>query len=492
MKKFLVIILSLLILPSVFAQDDDPLTVNDLYTWSHILYFPQQIEFELLGKRRESVIETLTLTIDYDNVEPVTIELEPEIGIPTGAGTLYKYMWVIPDDILPPLFSTIRYRWNITTTSGQDVIALDNFPFEDTRITWIRSDDMASRVDIYHAQNQVDPDDIRTGIQDTYDLLFANSDNNQTYKLLIYPDSVPVGCAVNEDNAPIIIIEENSEPEEIECDLNLVNRIFSEGDFILFDQTGVSSIQQSLIELFVELYYIDIWGDTDVPAWFLSGLQRFYDPRPDSGALVIAQQRQRSDDLLTLDQLANEPSDENLRDIWDAQSTGLVLYIADTIGVDNLIDFANNLSDAETFEDAYEDATGTNLDLLLLSWQDWLFRSSTEDDYLYHPYLSDTATPTITPTATNTPTATYTPSLTPDVTSTLRPTFTPIPPTATITPLPAQSFSVQDTETPPTPVTQTTEQPIITNDEDFVTRAAIGGSVILLLLIVLFFVLRQR
>ena len=74
----------------------------------------------------------------------------------------------------------------------------------------------------------------------------------------------------------------------------------------------------------------------------------------------------------------------------------------------------------------------------------------------------------------HTPTVTFTPSKTPNVTRTPRPSVTPIPPTRTITPLPAQSFSVQPTNAPPTPVPEEPASTLVM-DEDFITRDGMGG-----------------
>lgn len=490
MKKYLWLILLILLVVPVHAQEND-FTASDLYDWSHTLYFPHQVELTLLAKRSESEIRSLNLLINYEGSDPITIALETVVTTSTPSGTIYSYTWEIPDNPPPRLFSNVRYQWNITTIDGLEVNALDNFTFEDTRVTWVRSDDVLAQVNIYYAQNSLDPDNLRDGVRRTYDLLFADTNDKPSYNLLIYPENTPVGCARNDDEEPVIIVGQGEDTEEIPCDLDLANQIIADSGFLLFNQTDTVSIQQTLIDILVEARYTDVWGEADVPDWFLRGLQRFYDPLPDLSALTIAQQRFRSDDLLSLAELANEPTDDDLYTIWDAQSIGLVLYIADNIGVEGLYNLADDLDDSTTFAEAYEDATGDNIDLLLLSWQDWLFRSSTEDDYQYNPYISNTATPTVTPTATNTPTETFTPSKTPDVTSTPRPTFTRIPPTATITPLPAQSFSVQPTDIPPTPDPQITEPTTLTDDADLVTRAAIGGSVVLLLLIILFFVLRR-
>ncbi len=477
-----------------YAQDAQPettLTNEDFYTWSETLFFPQQVNFLLLTKRRESNIAELDLIVRHGG-ESFPITIDPTTVITTPNGGLIEYTWIIPGDPLPRLFQPIRYQWNITTVEGRVFNLAGDFVFEDTRIEWQLSNDLSAQVNINYGRGQVDPNRVRQGIRETYNLLFEDLDNQPTYNLVVYPSNVPVGCATNQEGDPIIRIPTTEGIETVECNLDFAYRIFDDSDYMVFSESSVDLIQQTLIKLLVETYYLEQWGASDVPDWFLSGLQQFYDPRPKTEMLVLAQKESRLGDLLSLDELAIQPEDEDKLALWEAQSVGLVIYLADKIGVDALFDFADSLNQYDSFEEAYDDVVNQDLDLLLLSWQDWLFLSSSEADYQYQPYLPDTATPTVTATVTQTPTPTFTPSITPDITSTPRPTFTRIPPPSTTTPLPAQSFSVQPTDAPPTPIPNNLSDNNIQTDDGFVTRVAIGGSVISVLLILLFIVLRKR
>ena len=492
MKKFLTTLFIIIYLPIlVLSQEAEPLVADDLYGYSARVNFPQEIEFELSAKRIDSAISSLSLTITTRGADPIRISIEPEIAGLTEAGTLFRYRWDIPKDAPPPLFSQVRYTWNIVTTDGLPFTITDDLSFVDQRVTWVQANDLQSQVNIFHAINQLDADEIRGGIRATYDLLFPNASDRTIYTLLVYPETVNIGCNLNDEDEPIIRVRGSDGFEEIPCDLSLANRIYTQAGYLVFQQTSVSDLQQAIINLLVEEYYDKKWNDVPVPEWFLKGMQQFYDPRTKRAALNLSQQKSRSDELLTLLDLETQPTDEVKRALWDAQSIGLILYISDSIGVESLFDLADSVGEYETFADAYEDHVGQPLDVLMLSWRDWLFRSSSQQDYDYNPYMSVTSTPTATATSTNTPTATFTPSKTPNVTPTTRPSITPIPPPPTITPLPAQSFSVQSTDVPlPTPTPVTSEK--FTIDDGLLMRGVMGGAVILGLLMLLYFVLRRR
>lgn len=492
MKNPLFAIVILLCLPLfALSQDADPtLTADNLYDWSAEVYFPQEIDFTLTARMRESEIASLNLSISYRGVDPTQISIDPATITITALGGVFRYRWDIPQNNPPPLFSRVRYTWDILTVEGLSYTVTDDLDFVDQRVNWVQANDRQSQVNIYHAFNQLDADDIRNGIRATYDALFANSEDRPIYTLLVYPENVNIGCNLTEEDEPIIRIRGAEGFEEITCDMSLANRIYIQGEFIVFNQISIDQLQQTIINLLTREYYLKQWGDVTVPDWFLEGIQQFYDPRTKLAALNLAQQKSRSDDLLTMNDLETLPDDET-RVLWDAQSIGMILYLADTIGVQSLFEFADSISNYGTFEEAYENNVGQPLDLLILSWRDWLFRPSSQQDYEYNPYLPDTPTPTATATSTNTPTATFTPSKTPNVTPTPRPTITPIPPPPSITPLPAQSFSVQPTDAPPTPIPEDPQQQFAV-DEGLLTRVALGGAVILGLLMLLYFVLRRR
>jgi hypothetical protein len=493
-KKNLITLIIILGLPMlILSQDAEPTwTADDLYGVAENMNFPQEVEFELFGVRAESAIQSLTLTLTSRGAEPIVITFDPDVVGITGAGMRFRYRWQISKDSPPILFSKVRYTWDIVTTDNISYEIVEDFDFIDQRVAWEQSNDILGQVNIIHAFGQLDADFVRSGVRATYNVLYPNPEDRPRYTFLVYPQNVTFGCDLNDEEEPIIQVRGTDGFEDAPCDLSLANDIYDERGYIVLNQTSVDLIQRIILDLMVKDYYLTLWNDVPVPDWFLDGLQQFYDPRTKRSALNLSQQKSRSDDLLRLADLETEPAeDEEILALWEAQSIGLILYIADTIGVDGLFEFAESVGNFDSFAEAYEDHVGQSIDLLMLSWRDWVFRSSSQQDYDFNPYMAETSTPTATATATNTPTATFTPSKTPDVTATIRPSFTPIPAPPTTTPLPAQSFSVQPTKLPPTPIPEAPPEQF-TIDDGLLMRGAMGGAVILVLLVLLYFVLRRQ
>jgi hypothetical protein len=148
------------------------------------------------------------------------------------------------------------------------------------------------------------------------------------------------------------------------------------------------------------------------------------------------------------------------------------LYIADLIGVQGLFDLAA----ADSFDTAYEQATGQALTALLPNLRRWIFTDQASSAFDYTPYQAETPTPTpsrtltpFPPTATNTATVTATLTLTPSVTGELSPTPSLTrPPTRTHTPLPPTV-----TPRPPSSLYTPTPAPVQTVFDNPISRLGI-------------------
>jgi hypothetical protein len=127
-------------------------------------------------------------------------------------------------------------------------------------------------------------------------------------------------------------------------------------------------------------------------------LAEFYLPTLRTSLLETARRASRNNLLFTLDEMNTLP-DEQL-ELWRAQSYGMVLYIAQQIGVQNLFELAR---DSATFTTAYETAMGQPLTRLTGNWERWIFTNAAENAYAYNPHMAVTATPTMTPTPTEPP-----------------------------------------------------------------------------------------
>ncbi len=238
------------------------------------------------------------------------------------------------------------------------------------------------------------------------------------------------------------------------------------------------SAEDYVVGALVREAYAPLWEGKAPPEWFVDGLAEFYAPSPKNVLLPPVQQAARDGTLLSLSEMETAQAQPSA--LWRAQSFGMILYIADTIGFPGLFDLAR--VDAGDFDAAYGQAMPISPDALIPAWQQWIFSRNAEAVYGLTPYQPPTPTPSVTPTPSDTPlpsatptaspTLTLTPSTTPTPSNTPRgyvgtytppPTVTPsptdTPAPATITPLPPGSLP---TITPtPTPLEAAVAQPTV-------------------------------
>jgi hypothetical protein len=214
-------------------------------------------------------------------------------------------------------------------------------------------------------------------------------------------------------------------------------------------EDAANTVSDALFDSFHTLLH----PDTNVPAWFVSALRLLYRPTSKSDLLAPALSAARSNTLLTLDEMATSPLQGARADVWRAQSYGMLLYVADAVGLDGVWQLARDVSSAG-FAAAYERIMRQPLTSLVRNARDWLLTPRGEAAYSLAVYAQPTrtaapsatftpfpATRTPRPDASLTPTPTITPTPTQRPTATLTPTITPRPPGSldTPTPIPAQT-----------------------------------------------------
>jgi hypothetical protein len=154
------------------------------------------------------------------------------------------------------------------------------------------------------------------------------------------------------------------------------------------------------------------------------------------------------------------PQESTRRNQWSAQSYGMVLYMAEQLGVDGLFNLASSLSADNALAEAYAEATDSTLSGLISAWSSWLFTPQAVSAYGYSPYLPTTATPTVTMTFTPTITPTFTPSLTPTITPSVTGILSPTPrPPTIVPPTPTPSLTSRPAGSVPNPITTPTAAP---------------------------------
>lgn len=417
------------------------------------IIFPQAIRFTLDLALSTAEIASAELTLDWGGHDPVVVSVDVGQAIrDTETGASLSYDWRIPVDDPPPLFGDIRYRWSLTAGDGSTGAFDGTLTFSDPRVDWVRLDsDDAFRVAAPRAQTL-----LVESLPEVRALLETNTGRNIVANLLIYP--FEPGCTPGEE--PDTQIARAPSGATVFCDVGIADAVLA-GYRVLLLRPELTAESQ-IVGTLVREAYAPLWQDKAVPDWFIDGLAQFYAPSLKNGLLPPVQQAARDGTLLALRDLQTAQNTA----LWRAQSYGMILFIADKIGFQGLLDLAR--VDADDFDSAYERVMGAPLSALIPAWQQWIFSRQAEAVYGITPYQPPTPTPTFTPTASSTPTASATatlmPSMTPTFTTTPRgartrmpvatvaPSNTPTLRPATRTPRPAGSLP---TVTPPPTALQT-------------------------------------
>ncbi len=273
-------------------------------------------------------------------------------------------------------------------------------------------------------------------------VLFTLSCLTLSASALAVPQTIPQqGRLVDASGAPIVQAQGVVRSVTLPCDAAKSQTLHAASGYTIVqvDYLTYNAALEAVSRALLDRLYAPLWGEATVPDWFRYGLGVFYAPTDKSVYLDEVQRAARTGGLL-LD-YAQPPADPIKRAIWQAQSYGLVLYMAEQIGVDGLFDLAASLG-TRTLESAYRAAADAPLAGVFPAWRDWIFSQAARTAYTFNPYLDVTPTPTATlsptpfpSTPTRTFTPTFTPSITPTVTGVLSPTARPSDtPSATLTP----------------------------------------------------------
>jgi hypothetical protein len=520
-RKWIVLVAAacLLIFPvlSQAAQSDE----NFILSSSSEVLFPQAIRFNVVVSRAFNDINTAVLTIQPQGQAPITIPINlDDAAVVRDPYTELAYIWTIPRDNPPRLFEQVTFTWRLVT-NRDEVAELENgLTFTDQRATWEQEIDSAGQLSLTIPALGPSPEsvivsstEIQTGItpkpvtsagepaigivvtvspaagvesvtsqigftpsgpqptvdsqessgvrllsadlQPVYDALSENTGRDLSLNFLVYTDAFPVGCTSNSESQPVT--RGPISGIEIPCDESLAAAIIRASGYELLqsESSSLNQIESTVVYEMVARFYETAWQGKAIPDWFQSGLKQFYAPNLKTAFYPTLERAARNNTVLRLNDTASINTG-----LWRAQSYGLVLYIADQIGVPGLFRLAN--VDADTFPSAYQSAMGKPLSTLLNDWQRWIFTERAVTAFSFTAYQGATATPTATRTLSPTPSATATSTFTPTFTATVTgvlsatpsptrtPTRTLTPEPATLTPRPAGSLN---TPTPiPTPV----------------------------------------
>lgn len=446
------------------------------------LIFPQAIRFYIQIDAALVELESVVLILEREGAPPerIPIDFETDVLIPEP-DTDIEILWPIPADDPPPLFSDIRYTWEVRAESGETAQYVDTIHFLDDRVTWTRVEDPYLTLALPLRTIEALP--LVVLLNPVYDLLAANTGREPRYRLLVYDELVPPGCTLEEDTDQPIAVGQRS-GLTLPCEMEQALAIYEASDYTVLRQPSGISPAAFLTDYLMRDFYAPLWRGGEVPAWFAYGLAQFYNPARTADLLTPAQLAARGTGVFNLSNLNTPPTAPEALTLWQAQSYGMVLYIAELAGLQGLYDLAAALGESESFEAAYEEIIGQPLSALIPGWSGWLFSQEAVRAYALNPYGPATPLPsptaTFTASRTPTPTETLTPSVTPSVTGFLSPTPLPtLTPTMTFTPAPPSV-----TPRPPGSLPTLTPIPTPTLTETL-TQPEVQGGVLIALLVVL-------
>jgi hypothetical protein len=326
-------------------------------------------------------------------------------------------------------------------------------------------------------------DTLIRNLEPVYRRFFGDATPVPTFQWMLYPPDVAPGCSLDAQNQPVAI--DPLTDETIPCNPDHARALYESLNMRTpqLDATTSSAALSALSADLVEARYGANWQAAGVPDWFRYGFSTFFTPSRKMALLAPAVSAARAEQLVPLDRLAELAERD---DLWRAESYGIVLYLAQRLGIDGLVALADQIGPEMSFSAALESAMGSPSSSATQTLQRWLLTEAAVSAYNYVPYGPPTPTanatlpPAPTATATATASATFVPTRTPR--PTLSPTRTPIPPVPSATPRPANSLKLWTPVPTDDPVAATAPQPPVSTPEVILIAVAaliVAGLVVL-------------
>jgi hypothetical protein len=459
-------------------------------------------------------LTNLTLEILFGDGTRQTFNLNPDAVTLASEDdrALLAYDYLFTSERIPRWFESVVITWRGTWADGVQQEAALTVMITDTRFAWLQATDpgggmqllIADGADLADSQipaatlparrTPVDPNlpptpdtiasQMTSGLWSVYELLAAQTGTRPVFRWIVYNTPSSPGCTTNGDGQPIA--QSSISLLELPCDHAIASAILRESglEVVQVEQVGYDDLETALSASLVESFYAPVWNGRDIPAWFVSGLQQFISRVPKGNLRAPLQLAARTNRLYNLTD--QQPSDVDASRLWSSQHYGLVLYLANRLGVQGVFDLARDAGVAESFDALLGERLSRSSNQLLPDFERWLFSEAAVSAFNLSLYQGATATPTVTrtPQPTITPSLTRTPAPTPTLTVTgvlsptptvtLRPSSTATLSPATVTPRPPGSLPTIAPTATPAPEGVQVENPGLTGGIALVGIALIG------------------
>ena len=453
------------------------------------VYFPMAIRFNfnaILPLNTEITAATLILQSESLGTSARNLPIEDE-DVLTQDDVLVDLLYFWEFDALtdtPSVFEEVTYTWNLTLSNGETDAAQGVVVFEDHRANWVTAERGGVPLMVTVPENNIDADALIERMRPAYVLLSNRATAlDVPLSVVLYPDPLKPECDLVDNR--LSVTRPTIDETVIPCTPGRVASLYNRAGYLVYglSASNIRTAQDVLVPLLVEQSYAPFWDDANVPEWFQYGMVTLYTNQGDKQQLAFsARTASRTGQLYTLDALSEVPpvGDSIDRVIWEAQSYGLVVYMAEVYGLSDLFELARSVSATQPFSQVFSVQTGDRLEDLLADWRTWLFESDVPDLYGVNLYVGATSTPTlVAPPTSIPPTRTPLPTFTPSDTPTITPTPLPATPTPTVTPRSAREVFTPTPSSTPFPATVT-----LTTGSQVTQLAVLGAAVLVVLLLV--------
>ncbi|MBN2471700.1 MAG: hypothetical protein JXN59_13345 [Anaerolineae bacterium] len=374
------------------------------------------------------------------------------LGDEEGAATLY-FDWPIPPDAVPELFTEVTYEWRILLDDEDEQARQGTFLFQPGPGNWRIGGEEPLRLAVVNSELNLSA--THRAVLPAYELFSRHTGLAPDLQWVVLPRDFSFCTEIaDEEGQTEVVVSPVDHPEvAYPCAEAAAERILTEQGYAILQRgmPGLFQFQNDVLAALFDVFYADYWMGASVPAWFETGLKRYYSVNPEPLLLRQVQEAARASLLYDAEQLRRGPVETDIYDLWTAQSATLVLFLADRYGADMPFTLAQE-APADGFEVAFSGAVGLDWDVFLAEWDRWLFSDSAARAAAWTVYQPVTATPspppaTLTPVPSLPATMTLIPSAAPEQESATEivptvPAVTGMPPT-TNTPRPPGSLETR-------------------------------------------------